>query len=205
MTCEIILVQFVCPKIILREYFFYENLLDEVKANYGSPFGSTCVWGEDWDKNLSFNTNVLNLLPLFLLPSLPSRVLMSCQLLTPVVEVGGRDHRPMMRMWTPVPNLLLLSNPGPLRLIYPIAMTTPWKLTTKVLHIYNWTTVFFVYISCSHQDKNLRLSWDHSSSSFYATYSFSPVYTRPLTRIRIRIKLIRVRVNALIRIAIRVT
>ena len=33
----------------------------------------------------------------------------------------------------------------------------------------------------------------------------SPVYTRPLTRIRTRIKLIRVRVNALIRIAIRVT
>ena len=26
---------FVCPKIILREYFFYENLLDEIKANYG--------------------------------------------------------------------------------------------------------------------------------------------------------------------------
>ena len=29
------------------------------------------------------------------------------------------------------------------------------------------TTRFFVYISCSHQDKNLRLSWHHSSSSFY--------------------------------------
>ena len=28
-------------------------------------------------------------------------------------------------------------------------------------------TRFFVYISCSHQDKNLRLSWHHSSSSFY--------------------------------------
>ena len=26
---------FVCPKIILRQYFFYENLLDEIKANYG--------------------------------------------------------------------------------------------------------------------------------------------------------------------------
>ena len=33
----------------------------------------------------------------------------------------------------------------------------------------------------------------------------SPVYTRPLTRIPMRIKLIRVRVNALIRIAIRIT
>ena len=33
----------------------------------------------------------------------------------------------------------------------------------------------------------------------------SPVYTRPLTRIRIQIKLIRVHVNALIRIVIRVT
>ena len=26
---------FVCPKIILRKYFFYEILLDEIKANYG--------------------------------------------------------------------------------------------------------------------------------------------------------------------------
>ena len=29
------------------------------------------------------------------------------------------------------------------------------------------TTRFFVYISCSHQDKNLCLSWHHSLSSFY--------------------------------------
>ena len=27
---------FVCPKIISREYFCYENLLDEIKANYGT-------------------------------------------------------------------------------------------------------------------------------------------------------------------------
>ena len=73
----------------------------------------------------------------FLDPSLPSQVLMSCQLLMPVAEVGGRDHMPMMRMLTPVPNLLLLSNPGPLRLIYPIAMMTAWRPTIKVEHIYN--------------------------------------------------------------------
>ena len=27
---------FICPKITLREYFFYENLLDEIEANYGN-------------------------------------------------------------------------------------------------------------------------------------------------------------------------
>ena len=48
---------------------------------------------------------------------------------------------------------------------------------------------------------SVPLQWsDYRSGS-----ALSPVYTRPLTRIRIRIKLIRVRVNALIRIAIRVT
>ena len=35
------------------------------------------------------------------------------------------------------------------------------------------TTWFFVYISCSHQDKNLRLSWHHSSSSFYLPTAFA--------------------------------
>ena len=34
MTSEIVSFNFVCPKIILREYFVYENLPDEIKANY---------------------------------------------------------------------------------------------------------------------------------------------------------------------------
>ena len=68
-----------------------------------------------------------------------------------------------------------------------------------------WMTIFpATYVLLSFYSRKCTCTccqWQLFSPYFVV---LSPVYTRPLTRIRIRIKLIRVRVNALIRIPIRI-
>ena len=95
--------------------------------------------------------------------------------------------------------------PGRIR-YWQLLWPTVWGID-KSMFVWLWKTKLIkclVLMSRSQIFCKCRL-WVSSECNVSTLLQYSPVYMMPLTRIRIQIKLIRVHVNALIRIAIRVT